>query len=370
MKNMKYLWKLVMVIALALSGCGKKQIDVSGAKNEMNVAEGKEQFDASMTSYKEKLDNITIDAEVLIPSAAQSGEAPIANGESLDLKKDIEQLKSDFFSECNPNSLTCDEIEDGFFSIENSEVSDEWVAFAYNNSSSISINSANAQHKLNCIVRETYDEGYNGNLYQQKENLSFMSQKEAADKAREVFRQYGIELGDLVNVYVMDYETMEEQEDTTGSDGENDDSMKKNGWSQEDDTYYMFFHQMFQKYPVIYQPYAGMGFSDGEAASVMLDQDGIIEADIEGCFSWDVKETQKIISLQEAVNTFEKNYGGILEIEYNIDKISLLLDIIPENQRTAKLRPVWYFQGKMISGADQVDTAITIDAVNGQEIMS
>lgn len=370
MRTVKYTIGILAIGIAMLSGCGEKKETGTEATLEAEQSDKTVAFDPAMTEYQFASDNITIDAKVMIPDAAKEGMVPVANGRSIDMKAKIEDLKSDFFSTMDSESLNYEEIEGGFFSLEGSKSKEDWMGMAYNNSSSISVNSSEAQYRLNCIVREDYDENYNGELYQQKEDLPFMSHDMAADQVREILKKYGITLGELVNVYAMDYETMKEQEDTTGINGEENFFEGKAEWSQEDDTYYLFFHQMFQGFPVIYQPYAGNGFADGEAANVMFDKDGIIEADIEGCFSWEISEEKEIIPVQKAAKTVQENYGGILEMKYQLEKVSLMLDIIPETEGTAKLCPVWYFQGKVISEGNQTDTAITIDAVSGKEIMS
>ncbi|MCA5961303.1 hypothetical protein LC724_14285 [Blautia sp. RD014234] len=55
-----------------------------------------------------------------------------------------------------------------------------------------------------------------------------MSQADAADTVRRLFKKYGINLGEVVTAYVMDRETMQQEEDTTDISGEADPSLKKN----------------------------------------------------------------------------------------------------------------------------------------------
>ena len=195
-----------------------------------------------------------------------------------------------------------------------------------------------------------------------------MSQADAADTVRRLFKKYGINLGEVVTAYVMDHETMQQEEDTTDISGEADPSLKKESWSSADDTYYFYFRQEYNGIPIIYNLYTGQGFEDGEEATVMLNPSGIVGAGIQGCYAWTQTDAVDLISLDKAADTFFQNYKGLVGTSYEVKRISFMMDIIPGKDYTAELRPVWVFD-TTVSGEDySFESKIVIDAVNGQEL--
>ncbi len=156
-----------------------------------------------------------------------------------------------------------------------------------------------------------------------------MSQADAADTVRRLFKKYGINLGEVVTAYVMDHETMQQEEDTTDISGEADPSLKKESWSSADDTYYFYFRQEYNGIPIIYNLYTGQGFEDGEEATVMLNPSGIVGAGIQGCYAWTQTDAVDLISLDKAADTFFQNYKGLVGTSYEVKRISFMMDIIP-----------------------------------------
>ena len=304
---------------------------------------------------------------MVIPDAVKENTVYCASGEPLPLSEMSEEIRNDLLP---PDiSLQFDHEDDSaFFSLENLEDIDNAFVLAYNNSCEFIVNSGLYQHYSNCIVTETFAEEFNADLYQKKENLDFMSQADAADTVRRLFKKYGINLGEVVTAYVMDHETMQQEEDTTDISGEADPSLKKESWSSADDTYYFYFRQEYNGIPLIYNLYAGQGFEDGEEATVMLNQSGIVGAGIQGCYAWTQTDAVDLISLDKAADTFFQNYKGLVGTSYEVKRISFMMDIIPGKDNTAELRPVWVFD-TTVSGEDySFESKMVIDAVNGQEL--
>ena len=304
-------------------------------------------FDSSVTTFTRKEENISIDADVVIPDTVKEKPVYCASGEPLPLSEMSEEMKNDLLP---PDiSLKFDHDENSpFFSLENLEDIDHAFVLAYNNSCEFIINSGLYQHYTNCIVTETFAEEYNADLYQKKENLDFMSQADAADTVRRLFKKYGINIIDI--------------------SGEADPSLKKESWSSADDTYYFYFRQEYNGIPLIYNLYAGQGFEDGEEATVMLNQSGIVGAGIQGCYAWTQTDVVDLISLDKAADTFFQNYKSLVGTSYEVKRISFMMDIIPGKDNTAELRPVWVFD-TTVSGEDySFESKMVIDAVNGQEL--
>lgn len=363
---------LYAILGVGLISCGsKEQLSSVDSEKEAKTNASQESksafFDSSVTAFTRKEENISIDADVVIPDAVKENTVYCASGEPLPLSEMSEEIRNDLLP---PDiSLQFDHEDDSaFFSLENLEDIDNAFVLAYNNSCEFIVNSGLYQHYSNCIVTETFAEEYNADLYQKKENLDFMSQADAADTVRRLFKKYGINLGEVVTAYVMDHETMQQEEDTTDISGEADPSLKKESWSSADDTYYFYFRQEYNGIPIIYNLYTGQGFEEGEEATVMLNPSGIVGAGIQGCYAWTQTDAVDLISLDKAADTFFENYKGLVGTSYEVKRISFMMDIIPGKDYTAELRPVWVFD-TTVSGEDySFESKIVIDAVNGQEL--
>ncbi len=363
---------LYAILGVGLISCGREEqpssLDTEKESKTKAVQESERSiFDSSVTTFTRKEENISIDADVVIPDTVKEKRVYCASGEPLPLSEMSEEMKNDLLP---PDiSLKFDHDENSpFFSLENLEDIDHAFVLAYNNSCEFIINSGLYQHYTNCIVTETFAEEYNADLYQKKENLDFMSQADAADTVRRLFEKYGINLGEVVTAYVMDHETMQQEEDIIDISGEADPSLKKESWSSADDTYYFYFRQEYNGIPLIYNLYAGQGFEDGEEATVMLNQSGIVGAGIQGCYAWTQTDVVDLISLDKAADTFFQNYKGLVGTSYEVKRISFMMDIIPGKDNTAELRPVWVFD-TTVSGEDySFESKMVIDAVNGQEL--
>lgn len=363
---------LYAILGVGLISCGREEqpssLDTEKESKTKAVQESERSiFDSSVTTFTRKEENISIDADVVIPDTVKEKPVYCASGEPLPLSEMSEEMKNDLLP--SDISLKFDHDENSpFFSLENLEDIDHAFVLAYNNSCEFIINSGLYQHYTNCIVTETFAEEYNADLYQKKENLDFMSQADAADTVRRLFKKYGINLGEVVTAYVMDHETMQQEEDIIDISGEADPSLKKESWSSADDTYYFYFRQEYNGIPLIYNLYAGQGFEDGEEATVMLNQSGIVGAGIQGCYAWTQTDVVDLISLDKAADTFFQNYKGLVGTSYEVKRISFMMDIIPGKDNTAELRPVWVFD-TTVSGEDySFESKMVIDAVNGQEL--
>lgn len=363
---------LYAILGVGLISCGREEqpssLDTEKESKTKAVQESERSiFDSSVTTFTRKEENISIDADVVIPDTVKEKPVYCASGEPLPLSEMSEEMKNDLLP--SDISLKFDHDENSpFFSLENLEDIDHAFVLAYNNSCEFIINSGLYQHYTNCIVTETFAEEYNADLYQKKENLDFMSQADAADTVRRLFKKYGINLGEVVTAYVMDHETMQQEEDIIDISGEADPSLKKESWSSADDTYYFYFRQEYNGIPLIYNLYAGQGFEDGEEATVMLNQSGIVGAGIQGCYAWTQTDVVDLISLDKAADTFFQNYKSLVGTSYEVKRISFMMDIIPGKDNTAELRPVWVFD-TTVSGEDySFESKMVIDAVNGQEL--
>lgn len=325
-------------------------------------------FDPTMETFKKEKENIRMDAEVSIPDAVKTGTVTGAAGKPLLLNEKVTELTNEFFAADLSPQFFANEKDSHFFSLETSGEIKDWAFLGYNDSCGFIFNSESYAYYENCIVTETFAEEFNADLYKKKENLDFLGKKQAAEQVRQIFKKYGISLGEIVESYAMEHEIMAKNEDLSDKKGNYDASLKKDSWSSEDDTYLFYFRQVYHEIPVIYNLYTGQGFEDGEEAVVMFNKSGVVGAGIEGCYEWTPKGEIQLISLEEAAGTFFRNYQGIINTDYQVEQISLMMDIIPGEDFTAELRPVWVFDTKVSSDEFSYSSRIVIDAANGEEL--
>lgn len=314
-------------------------------------------------------ENVTVHADLSVPETARDGKVSWAKGTPLNLIRRKDELKEEFMKDAvQPQFSQLEDTE--FFSWTDYPEDGTWKVLAYNNSCNFLFYTRESEYRSACIELLAGSENYNGDKYQRVKDLEFMTQEDAVSYVQEEVEKYGISLGDPVAVYVMDYQTMQREEDATDLDGTPMPDQAKTEWSSEDDTYYFFFYQEYHGMPVMYHMYSQQGFLPGEEATAMLTKNGMIDINIQGCYGWEEQDEVSLISAEQAVETFLQNYQGIYDTKYQVDQISLMLDIVPGVDNTVKLWPVWVFNTE-ISGTQEdytLNCEIVIDAVDGREM--
>ena len=358
---MKEYYRAILILGIcgSLCGCGGP---AGYQRKETDTASIKSRFEIPEMIETELADNITIKAQVTIPQNAKSGTVTCAIGKPMDFSGMEEKLRTTFFAGS----------QDAVFETAGDTVSlaADSVWLGYNELRDFVLNSREMEQRLNCISVGGVIETSNARQYLEKENLPFMDQKEVLQLVQKELGELGIHIGSVEVCYVMDYETMRQQEDTTNAAGILKPELAKEQWSEQDDTYYFFMHQEYHGMPVIYNPYSGQGFLPGEECTVMVSEKGIIGCHVAGCYSWSEGEEAVLLPMEKVLKTLKDHYGNDLVTHYEITSADFYMDILPKSDGTAELRPVWSFLAeKTGEGIEDFYTVnIVIDGETGQEL--
>ncbi len=134
-----------------------------------------------------------------------------------------------------------------------------------------------ATYILNTIMEDDRFDTYNGNEFQTTTDLAFISQEEAWNQIKSFLQEIGVEVTDAYTCYVMDYKTMQQEEEKIYQLLQEEDTKtfeKKEQWSADDDSYYFKTSIAWNGYPVI--PYMSGEGNDEQNVSVVYDKSGII----------------------------------------------------------------------------------------------
>lgn len=254
-----YSASVLLLMLIIISSCGKVIETSKKTTDHTNTSLSSETEasdpEASATSLSADTvdmqdDNTKIHASVIIPDVCKEGSAFTAVGSALDLVSDIEALQSDFVPSAVETVIEINPDNPGLFSIM-SQDENSWTALGYNDSGDFVLNSALFGLYRNCIVTTPGIDEHNADLYQNKPDLNFMTLNDAVKEAQTVLSRYDICLGDVVNAYTMDYQTMLQELDVTDAMGKNDPELQNYNWTDADDAYYFFFHQSYNGIPMM-----------------------------------------------------------------------------------------------------------------------
>lgn len=186
---------------------------------------------------------------------------------------------------------------------------------------------------------------YNGDKYQKKSDLDFMSQEEAWKTICMTLDRMGVEVSERYTCFVMDHVTMREEEQEAIARAKEEDSKifaEKSQWTADDDCYYFKTNTSWEGYPVL-PVMMGEGF-DEENVSVIYGKNGIEFLYINGYYP--LKENKEIFlrSPEEAVEKLRGYLENIISNDlYEIRKVTLCQKVMQMNpgNHTAEIVPAW-----------------------------
>lgn len=348
---------ILFSVCCSIWGCSDRSKNQTQTM-EKDGASAQGGFEIPQTIETELADNILLDAQVTIPEKAKCGTVTCALGKPLDLSGAEEKLRR-IFGDRDPDAV---------FETEEKTVSlmGESLWLGYNDNQEFVINSKEMQYRLNCFPVGANES--NGAMYLEKENLPFMSRKDAFTLVKEELGEVGIQIGSMEACYVMDHEEMRRQEDITDTAGVPHPERAKDKWEEQDDTYYFFMHQQYDGIPMIYNPYSGQGFLPGEECTAMVSEEGLLGCSVMGCYTWNEGEKAALLPFGEVLETIRRNYGTNLVMNYEITAVDFYMDILPKSDGTAELRPVWSFSATENDAEGSCTFHIVIDGETGKEL--
>lgn len=205
--------------------------------------------------------------------------------------------------------------------------------------------SEQATYILNTIMDDERFSDYNGELYQKRKDLDFISQDEAWNQVKSFLNEMGVEVSNDYTCYVMDHVTMEQEENNIYQMYQADDVKpfeKKEQWTIEDDCYYFKTRLVWEGYPVIPQ-ITGEGI-DEENVTVIYDKTGIISLTVNGHCPL---KKEKEISVQSPKKVAERLANVLKDIisetTYELQQIELCQAVIGMDHETgvSEIVPAW-----------------------------
>lgn len=235
-----------------------------------------------------------------------------------------------------------------------------------------------------------------GEVYKQDE-LSFMTKEEAVRTARDLLKQLSIETAEEVEVYAIDFETLQQQQDkkiqneiaiqeemgVSPIQDPTEGYQAKETFTQEDEFYVIYFTILQEQIPVTQNSYVildGERTLSGSTARLLLSEKGVIAFEENGfCRSTGISEAPAtIISAEEAIENAYEIQNSILSTDkVTVRKINF--EYVPVayngNYNEVKLTPAWSLTADYNGGISEKDgeevmitKIIYINAVTGEEI--
>ena len=210
-------------------------------------------------------------------------------------------------------------------------------------------------------------------VYKQK-SLDFMSPEKAVETAKDVLKKFSIEVTDDVEIYAMDYKTMQEYQDKVKREDPDTavNYITKDTLTQDDEFYILSFTAMQNQLPMTHIVcHLPSGRSCiGSNIKVYLSKNGIFYFDVDGIYQiGEVAETpDKLITVEEAIEKAFDEYNSIVTTDkVTVTEVRFEYAPIPynSNYNEAKLTPVWTLT---LSGDDGSVTFTMINAVTGEII--
>ena len=309
MRIRKLIW--ILVGCCLLSGCRSGNANL----NEKNVSDT-EVTEESAESRKETeqdfpqriqedvSENVHIDAECVYPENFQEGKGLKAVQSGSTLWEQWEQIV-DKFAKGNP-VLDVEETSYDDFQSESYTLT-ETTGISITSENVLNYFSDQATYILNTIMEDDRFDTYNGNEFQTTTDLAFISQEEAWNQIKSFLQEIGVEVIDAYTCYVMDYKTMQQEEEKIYQLLQEEDTKtfeKKEQWSADDDSYYFKTSIAWNGYPVI--PYMSGEGNDEQNVSVVYDKSGIISMMIIGHYPMQEKEKIDIESPVKVTELLEE----------------------------------------------------------------
>jgi hypothetical protein len=231
--------------------------------------------------------------------------------------------------------------------------------------------------------------GYNFDRFSQKQDLDlpFMPHQQAIDEVKKDLTSLGISVYDKVETYSLDYQTLQAQEKIMKEKGDltspkNGSITLKDGWSKEDDCYFMMFRIGFDNIPAYSKDHGNIDantFVPGTRLYACYSKKGLEYLSITDPYEKKAvdQEGLKIISSQEALAAVKRKYGNVILTSPTIItaiELNYVRTLINQSRDKFRMVPAWCFKLKVVQkdGNGSQPTAfstVIIDATTGGEIL-
>lgn len=367
---------LCLSIFFSLAACQKNE---QGAQNSSANLEG----NWSTHHIQKKLgDNITVDADVIIPEGLKETGVKEIDAQPLFLDgtqkpevlfKDKKVIKKE---EYDPEPGSTHKAIDYQFSDGTGVQIGQGDLYIY----SEFYDAISPVFNTNRI-----DPNMNMELFHTNKQFSFATVEQAKKTIHSTLKELGIEVDDKYDVYSLDYQTMQKEEKKLLNkvDVKGKQYQPKGSWSEADNCYYFSFRQKIGNIPFSGvtddQLYSGTQ-SYGSEIAVVVSKKGIqyLSASPMWQATQDKDVTQDIKPVETALETIKQKYENIiLKDPVKVVKAEFCYLPVVKKQGQATLTPVWQVTVAQTEDASKdgsgkkevVTTQVFINAITGKEIL-
>ena len=222
-------------------------------------------------------------------------------------------------------------------------------------------------------IEKKFDD-YNADKFSTQEDLPFESRQEAYSQIGDFLKALGFDSDFEYVSYSLDHSTLQNEEVHYDMDGNIDPSENKDQWTQEDDCYYVALRQIFNGVP-IYYPYVSTFVNEdveNYPINAMVNENGIFSLNIDQVFEFaDEEKIDSVVEFDTVFDAVSDKFNDILgDSTYVFDLAELVYYVdLSSDDGTYEAYPIWIIKGKEISGDNESEIQVFIDAQTGDEII-
>lgn len=188
---------------------------------------------------------------------------------------------------------------------------------------------------------------YNADKYELDKDLEFASRQEAFENIRQALETMGIDIEEQYKCYVLEHSMLQSEEYAMDINGNVDQTVYKDSWTQDDDSYYFVINQKYDDTPAYHVFYDNFPLVADENApvQVLYNKDGIQFLQLEKVFAFAEQESNYDLKpFEEIAEVIETKYGMLLDgSTYSVNQATLYYMENKVNDEQYEVIPVWIF---------------------------
>lgn len=188
---------------------------------------------------------------------------------------------------------------------------------------------------------------YNADKYELDKDLEFASRQEAFENIRQALETMGIDIEEQYKCYVLEHSMLQSEEYAMDINGNVDQTVYKDSWTQDDDSYYFVINQKYDDTPAYHVFYDNFPLAADENApvQVLYNKDGIQFLQLEKVFAFTEQESNYDLKpFEEIAEVIETKYGMLLDgSTYSVNQATLYYMENKVSDEQYEVIPVWIF---------------------------
>lgn len=376
MKKKIFLLVLGCAATLMVSACGNKteNLKKGNVKQQAGIEEEKSAGLSVPEEYKDKKENVVFNTQLHIDESAR--EKGISKETAIRQKYDIDKVYQKLFAGVGVQ----DEIATELTAYDGTNMTEHYYEGDNEEILCVSPERVMYRRSLYNYVFNCVDTSAGGNLasYAQDMDFPFATREEALKNIVAELEEMGISLGETeYQVYALDYKTMQQNEYAENHDGNEDRSVYKDKWSEEDNCYYFFIRQKAGNLPE-YHAYSGIfknPIAENLPVKVVYSKNGIESLELEAVYEFEETKGDEVTlaSFEDIAETTAYKYNQLLtNAEYTVTDATLYYMTENAGDGTYRMLPVWILnveEKAEVDGEVTTDSLLVfVDAQTGEEI--